>query len=91
MLPGGGARRTFANVSSYFKGINGIMVDLSGSHGTITTNDLVFKVGIEQHTINLGDCSRTQWFNGAKRVQPVSAARIASKSSGPTTPSKRNG
>ncbi len=43
-LPGSGAA-TFANVSSYFKGINGIMVDIPPQHGTITADDFVFKVG----------------------------------------------
>jgi hypothetical protein len=43
-LPGSGAT-TFANVSSYTLGINGLMVDLSGTHGTITANDFVFKTG----------------------------------------------
>jgi hypothetical protein len=36
---------TFANVSSYSKGINGIMVDISGSHPSITAADFIFKVG----------------------------------------------
>ena len=35
----------FANVSSFTRGINGIMVDFSGPHGTITANDFVFKIG----------------------------------------------
>jgi hypothetical protein len=35
----------FANVSSYTKGINGIMIDLAGAHGTITAADFVFRVG----------------------------------------------
>jgi hypothetical protein len=49
-LPSSGPA-TFANVSSYDKGINGIMVDLSGSgsHTAIMqsniTNDFTFKVG----------------------------------------------
>ncbi|MBI3839226.1 MAG: hypothetical protein HY288_15000, partial [Planctomycetia bacterium] len=49
-LPGSGAA-TFANLSSYDRGINGIMVDLqgSGSHGSITLanilSDFTFKVG----------------------------------------------
>jgi hypothetical protein len=43
-LPSGGAA-TFVNVSSYMLGINGLMVDLAGAHGTITANDFVFKVG----------------------------------------------
>ncbi len=49
-LPGSGAA-TFANLSSYAKGINGIMVDLQGggNHASITLanvlNDFTFKVG----------------------------------------------
>ena len=43
-LPGSGAA-TFANVSSYTRGINGVMVDLAGAHGTITANDFAFKTG----------------------------------------------
>ncbi len=43
-LPGSGAA-TFANVSSYTKGINGIMVDIAGTHGTITAADFIFRVG----------------------------------------------
>lgn len=43
-LPGSGPA-TFANISSYTRGINGIMVDIPGQHGTITTADFVFKVG----------------------------------------------
>ena len=36
---------TFANVSSYTKGINGIMVDISGSHPSISADDFIFRVG----------------------------------------------
>lgn len=36
---------TFANVSSYSKGINGIMIDIAGEHGTIGVEDFTFKVG----------------------------------------------
>ena len=36
---------TFANVSSYTKGINGIMVDITGSHPSITASDFIFRVG----------------------------------------------
>jgi hypothetical protein len=42
--PGDGAA-TFANMSGYSKGINGIMVDIAGPHGTITSDDFVFRVG----------------------------------------------
>jgi hypothetical protein len=31
--------------SSYSRGINGIMVDIGGSHGTITASDFTFRVG----------------------------------------------
>jgi hypothetical protein len=43
-LPGAGAA-AFANVSSYTRGLNGLIVDLAGTHGTITANDFIFKVG----------------------------------------------
>jgi sialidase-1 len=43
-LPGSGTA-TFSAVSSYSRGINGIMIDLFGQHGTITASDFVFKVG----------------------------------------------
>jgi hypothetical protein len=43
-LPGSGTS-TFSSVSSYDKGINGLMVDLAGAHGAITINDFQFKRG----------------------------------------------
>ncbi|MGD9722542.1 MAG: FG-GAP repeat domain-containing protein [Pirellulales bacterium] len=46
-LPGDGVA-TFANVSSYARGINGIMLDLTPGtavHAAITRNDFAFKVG----------------------------------------------
>ncbi|MGD9723369.1 MAG: FG-GAP repeat domain-containing protein [Pirellulales bacterium] len=46
-LPGDGVA-TFANVSSYSRGINGIMLDLTPGtavHAAITRNDFAFKVG----------------------------------------------
>ncbi len=36
---------TFANVTSYDKGINGVMVDIAGTHGVIVAGDFIFKVG----------------------------------------------
>ncbi len=36
---------TFANYTSYSRGINGIIIDLDGAHGTISANDFQFKVG----------------------------------------------
>ena len=43
-LPGAGPA-TFANVSSYTKGINGVMIDLAGAHGSISASDFEFRVG----------------------------------------------
>jgi hypothetical protein len=43
LLPGGVA--TFANYSSYSRGINGIMVDIASLAGTPAVDDFVFKVG----------------------------------------------
>jgi hypothetical protein len=43
-LPGSGPA-TFANVSSYTKGINGIMIDIAGAPGPITAADFIFRVG----------------------------------------------
>jgi hypothetical protein len=43
LLPGGVA--SFANYTSYSRGINGIMVDIAGLPGTLTVSDFVFKVG----------------------------------------------
>jgi subtilisin-like proprotein convertase family protein len=43
-LPGTGPA-TFTNVSGYSKGINGLMIDIAGSHPSITAADFVFRVG----------------------------------------------
>jgi hypothetical protein len=43
LLPGGTA--TFANYTSYNRGINGIMVDIANLPGTPTAADFTFKVG----------------------------------------------
>lgn len=43
-LPGGGAS-TFANMTSFSKGINGIMIDLDGTHGALSAADFIFKMG----------------------------------------------
>jgi sialidase-1 len=36
---------SFASVSSYTKGLNGLMIDIAGAHGTITADDFTFRVG----------------------------------------------
>jgi hypothetical protein len=43
LLPGGTA--TFANYTSYFKGINGIMIDVGRLAGTPTAGDFIFRIG----------------------------------------------
>ncbi len=43
-LPDSGSA-TLASVTNYVRGINGIMVDLASTHGTITASDFAFKVG----------------------------------------------
>jgi len=40
-----GETATFANYTSYHRGINGILIDLAGGHGTLTANNFQFKVG----------------------------------------------
>ena len=46
------ATATFNNVSSYTKGINGLTVDLSGSHGDISADDFTFKIGNDNAPAN---------------------------------------
>jgi hypothetical protein len=43
LLPGGTA--TFANYTSYDRGLNGLMVDLNGTVSGLTNADFVFKIG----------------------------------------------
>ncbi len=44
LLPGGGPA-TFDNLTSYSNGINGILVDLNGIHGSVTADDFELRVG----------------------------------------------
>ncbi len=44
-LPEAPGPATFANVSGYTKGINGIMLDLAGAHGSISSADFIFRAG----------------------------------------------
>ncbi|HVT82644.1 MAG TPA: choice-of-anchor D domain-containing protein, partial [Phycisphaerae bacterium] len=48
LLPGQTA--TFANYSSYTRGINGLMIDIATLAGTPTTSDFVFKTGNDSST-----------------------------------------
>src|SRR5205085_2220905 len=43
LLPGGTA--TFANYTNYYRGLNGVMVDVTGLAGTPTAGDFEFRVG----------------------------------------------
>jgi hypothetical protein len=47
-LPSGSS--SIANYTSYDKGINGLMVDITGAIGTISASDFVFKVGNTSNT-----------------------------------------
>jgi hypothetical protein len=40
-----GQPATFANYSTYSRGINGLMIDIAGLHGTISAEDFIFQVG----------------------------------------------
>ncbi len=42
---GGTALSTFANVSNFSRGINGLIIDLPAPHGTITASDFTFRIG----------------------------------------------
>jgi Metallo-peptidase family M12B Reprolysin-like len=50
-LPGGGTAAA-NNVTSYARGINGIMVDLAGTHGPLTTNDFTFRMSAKGLAVN---------------------------------------
>jgi len=53
LLPGGTA--TFANYTSYSRGLNGIMIDVAGLAGTPTETDFLFKVGNNHDPGTWGD------------------------------------
>jgi hypothetical protein len=43
-IAGSGAA-TFANISSYTLGINGLMIDVAGAHNTFTSSDFILRTG----------------------------------------------
>jgi hypothetical protein len=51
-IPTGSNTSTFASMSSYTKGINGIMVELTGLHGTLTASDFSVKVSGQLGAVN---------------------------------------
>ena len=77
LLPGQTA--TFANYTSYTRGINGIMIDLAGEHGTITADDFIFRVGNSSDTKYWGYAPEPSWIEvrpgagvgGSDRVQII--------------------
>lgn len=44
-LLSGAGRATMANVTNYSRGINGLLIDLSGTHGGVSLDDFSFRVG----------------------------------------------
>ncbi|REK09046.1 MAG: hypothetical protein DWQ37_19500 [Planctomycetota bacterium] len=50
-LPGSGAA-TFDHISSYSRGINGVMVDIANPGGTITADDFTFRVSTQVQANN---------------------------------------
>ena len=50
-IAGSGAA-TFANISSYTLGINGLMIDVAGAHNTFTSSDFILRTG-NNNTPNL--------------------------------------
>ena len=74
LLPGAGAA-TQANTSSYAKGINGIMLDIAGNHGTITAADFIFRVG--------NNNSPGGWATGAAPNRSVGARGRGGQRLGP--------
>jgi hypothetical protein len=45
-LPGSGAS-TFSNITSYTRGVNGVMVDIANAAGTLTVDDFTFRMSTQ--------------------------------------------
>ena len=89
-LPGTGTA-TFANLSSYSRGINGVIVDLAGvgGHSQITANDFGFAMGTTNDLASWTTAPRRFRCRCGWGREP--ADRIASRSCGPTTQSSKPG
>ena len=74
-------------MSSYAFGINGIMVDVQGDASGFTADDFSFKVGDHQRPVHLEQRSGAERRGRAAR-QGREMDRIASKSSGTSSPSR---
>ena len=61
LRPGGEA--SFANYTSYSRGINGVMVDLDSLSGTPTEDDFTFRVGNSPDVENWGDAPAHESFD----------------------------
>ena len=78
LLPGSG-NATFSNYTSFSKGLNGIMFDLSWTGGTLTPEDIVLRVGNQAtSTPNAADNDPTWW-----RVPATPTISIRDKPGGP--------
>lgn len=74
LLPG--ALATFANYTSYRRGLNGVMVDVGNLAGTPTASDFIFKTGNDQNPAGWGSAPdplsvtvrRGAGVNGSDRV-----------------------
>ena len=83
-----GAAATFNSVSSYTKGINGIMVDLSGTHGTLAASDFTFKAGNNNAPLNWATTTAAQTVTtratagvgGSDRVELIWTSAAVTKS-----------
>ena len=82
LLPG--QKATFANYTSYSKGLNGIMVDIAGLAGTPSTADFQFRYG------NVADSGTwTAWTGRGTRRYWTSWAISGPRCDGTATPSRR--
>lgn len=85
LLPGSVA--TFANYTSFSRGLNGILVDIRSLPGDVTAADFGFKVGNDQNPANWSDAPapsavtirRGAGLGGSDRVTLIWDARVIQK------------
>ena len=87
LLPGQTA--TFANYSSYDKGINGLSIDMRNLGSLVTGPDLIFKAGTTADPSTWADAPAPQ--SRCCGMVQVPAVPIDSRSCGPTAHSKTPG
>lgn len=69
----GGGSFPVASTTSYTKGINGIMIDLTGTHGTLTASDFNFKMS-GQLGFGKANATTSLWFTAPA---PISITVLA--------------